>query len=77
MALYEITIGNRMDDSYYTKLVLSEEPLFDDSLSAKSIAGLDEGWGEYIAGVRIASVFINSWDSEEHNKLTEIRNLLL
>lgn len=75
MALYEIVIGNQGDDRNYSKLVLSNEPL--DENNAISISGIDEGWGEYILSVSIARVSINSWDEEEYNKLTELRNQLL
>ena len=75
MALYEIVIGNKGDDRTYSKLILSEEPL--NETNVDTISGIDEGWGEYIVGVGIARVSINSWNEEEHNKLTELKNKLL
>lgn len=75
MALYEIVIGNQGDDRTYSKLVLSEELLNETNVGA--ISGIDEDWGEYIVDVSIARVSINSWNDEEHNKLMNIRNLLV
>lgn len=76
MALYEITIANSMDDSNYSKLVLSNEPLTIDNISIKSIAGIDENHGEYITSVNIPVVLINAWDEIEFNELTIIKESL-
>jgi hypothetical protein len=75
MALYEIVIGNRSDDRTYSVLVLSNQPLNEGN--AHTIAGIDEGWGEYIEDVSIARVRTNSWDEKEEEELNNIRDLLL
>ena len=75
MALYEIVIGNQSGDTNYSVLVLSNEPL--NEQNARTVVGVDEGWGEYIADVSIARVRTNSWDEKEEEELNNLRNLLL
>lgn len=75
MALYEIVIGNQGDDTNYSKLILSEEPL--NESNAHSVVCIDEAWGEYIVSANIARVLINAWDQDEERNLINIRNQLL
>ena len=67
MALYEIVIGNSMDDRNYSKLVLSNEPINIDN--ARSIHKLCDYTGEYIYSVSIPCIMINAYDEEEFNEL--------
>jgi hypothetical protein len=76
MALYEITIANSMDDTNYSKLVLSHEPLTIDNINIKAIAKIDEEWGEYISSISIPNVSINAWDAQEFNELDRLKTKL-
>jgi len=76
MTLYQIIIGNGMDDTTQTKLVLSYEPLTTESNSVKSIAKLDEDYGDYIVSVKKAQITLNAWSEEEIDEMTEVINKL-
>ena len=65
-----------MDDTTQTKLVLSYEPLTKDSDSVKSIAKLDEDYGDYIVSVEKAQIILNAWSEEEFDEMTEVLNKL-
>lgn len=65
-----------MDDTTQTKLVLSCEPLTKESNSVKSIAKLDEDYGDYIVSVEKAQITLNAWSEEEIDEMTEVLNKL-
>ena len=65
-----------MDDTTQTKLVLSYEPLTKESSSVKSIAKLDEDYGDYIVSVEQAQITLNAWSEEEIDEMTEVLNKL-
>ena len=75
MILYEITVGNFMDDTNYSVLVLSNEPLCKNNINIEAIAEIDKDF-EYIESVKNPKVKINAWDENDFNELEIVRKQL-
>jgi hypothetical protein len=71
--LYEVVIGNNGDDRNYSKLILSHEPLTDDS--NLDLLQLDANL-EFIIEVKKPTILINAWDVNEFNELKRILDKL-
>lgn len=78
MVLYEIIIGNYGDDTNFSKLVLSNEPLCKNNINIYSIAKISESEKDwyYIIDVKAPSIEINAWDDVEFNQLDNLRQQL-
>jgi hypothetical protein len=75
MLLYEIVIGNYMDDKNYSKLVLSHEPLTVENSSNNTIISLNKDL-EFIVEVKKPEILINAWDEMEFLELQNIAKIL-
>jgi hypothetical protein len=75
MLLYEIVIGNYMDDKNYSKLVLSHEPLTVENSSNNTIINLNKDL-EFIVEVKKPEILINAWDEMEFLELQNIAKIL-
>jgi hypothetical protein len=75
MLLYEIVIGNYMDDKNYSKLVLSHEPLTVENSSNNTIISLNKDL-EFIVEVKKPEILINAWDEMEFSELQNIAKIL-
>jgi len=73
--IYEIIIGNHLDDTTQSKFILSFEKVTTLSTMLAEIIDMDKE-NEFIAEVKTPKVYINAWDESEYNKLDEIRNLM-
>jgi NADPH-dependent 7-cyano-7-deazaguanine reductase QueF-like protein len=73
--IYEIVIGNHLDDTTQSKFILSFEKVTTLSPMLAEIIDMDKE-NEFIAEVKTPKVYINAWDESEYNKLDEIRNLM-
>jgi NADPH-dependent 7-cyano-7-deazaguanine reductase QueF-like protein len=73
--MYEVIIGNYLDNSTDNCIVLSYEKLEKGNPTLEDFIGLDKE-NEYIIEVRCPKIYINSWNEQEYNKLDEIKNLL-
>ncbi len=78
MKLYKVIIGNHLDSSVRTELILSEQPLSVGQHTLNSIAGIkeysweDSGWEEFVIAVEEAHIRINPIIVEEHVEMTEL-----
>jgi hypothetical protein len=75
MILYEIVIGNYVDDRNYSKLVLSNEPLTKENSSNNTIIGLNKDL-EFILEIKRPTIIINAWNEAEFLDLQNIANKL-
>lgn len=73
MKVYEIVVGNYLDDSNYSKLVLSEEPLTMENANINAIAQIKPDW-EKIVSVKVPQLIMNAWTEEEWNEMSDIKN---
>lgn len=75
MILYEIIIGNNLDSTNFSKLVLSNEPLCKKNINIYSIAGINKDYYNII-DVVYPKIEINAWDASEFEELDRIRKIL-
>jgi len=73
MKVYEVVIGNYLDSTNYSKLVVSCEPLTKISSNISSMVGLDGEW-QYILEVKVPKIIKNCWTEEEWNEMEEFKN---
>jgi len=73
MKLYEIVIYNGIDRRQYSKLILSIEPLNENSDLSSYIDNIEE----YIMDIKMPIIVINSWNETEIDILTDIKNQLV
>ena len=80
MTIYQIVIGNTCDDSTYSVLVASEEPLDKGNINIRAIAGLslevefDRGGDEqFVLAVNVPILRGNAWNAEEAFEIDDIR----
>ena len=73
MKLYEIVIYNGIDRKQYSKLILSIEPLNENSDLSSYIDNIEE----YITELKSPIITINSWNETELDILTDIKNQLV
>jgi NADPH-dependent 7-cyano-7-deazaguanine reductase QueF-like protein len=73
--MYEVIIGNYLDETTFSRLILSYENLDHKTEMLADFVGIDKD-SEYIIEVKKPKIFINSWNEQEYNKLDEIKNLL-
>jgi hypothetical protein len=78
MKLYKVTIGNYLDSSVRSELILSEQPLSMGQHTLNSAAGIreyaweDEEWQEFVVSVEIAHIRLNPFIVEEHIEMTDL-----
>jgi len=76
MKLYAIRIGNKLDDTIRTELVLSEAPLSIGQHSIPSLVGItvdpDDVWVEFVLSVEQAHIRINPLSVEEHEEMMQV-----
>jgi hypothetical protein len=72
--IYEIIIGNHLDDTTQSKFILSFEHVSLYPMLAE-IIDMDKE-NEFISEVKTPKVYIGAWDETEYDKLDEIRNLM-
>ena len=77
MALYEIIICNSLDNTNYSKFILSNEPLQKNTFGLNSLCKIQEDFGEYIREVKIPHIELNIWFAEELDELNEIKQKLI
>jgi hypothetical protein len=73
MKVYEVVIGNHLDSTNYSKLVVSCEPLTKNSYNINPIVGIDEEW-HYVLEVKVPKIATNPWTKEEWDEMEEFKN---
>ncbi len=73
MKIYEVIIANHLDDTNYSVLVASAEPLDKNNININAIVGIIDEY-TFISDVRIPKLISNAWDVEEFEEIEEIRN---
>ena len=77
MKLYEIIVANYLDDTNYSVLVLSEEPLCKNNININAIAGIERNNEYYyVSNVQEPTIKTNIWDESDIQKCDEIRKLI-
>jgi hypothetical protein len=77
MKLYEIIVANYLDDTNYSVLVLSEEPLCKNNININAIAGIErDSEHYYVSKVQEPTIKTNLWDESDIQKCDEIRKLI-
>jgi len=77
MKLYEIIVANYLDDTNYSVLVLSEEPLCKNNININAIAGIErDNEYYYVSKVQEPTIKNNLWDESDIQKCDEIRKLI-
>jgi hypothetical protein len=77
MKLYEIIVANYLDDTNYSVLVLSEEPLCKNNININAIAGIErDNEYYYVSKVQEPTIKTNLWDESDIQKCDEIRKLI-
>ena len=74
--LYAVVVSSTLDDTSYTDLVLSNEPLCISNINIKAIVGINNSDCYYVSSVSLANIIINAWDEGEFKALEEIKNTL-
>jgi len=74
MKVYEIIIGNHLDDSTYSKLVLSEEPITKDNINIDHIVGLGNDAYYFVIQVQIPKPITNPHTEKENEQMEYIKN---
>ncbi len=74
--LYEVIIGNHLDDTLRSIFVLSVDQIHKEYPSINVMLGIDLEY-EYIRHVKSPNVVINAWTEEEYDKLNEIRKKII
>lgn len=73
MKIYEVIIANYLDDTNYSVLVASAEPLDKNNININAIVGIIDEY-TFISDVRIPKLISNAWDVEEFEEIEYIRN---
>ena len=73
MKIYEVIIANHLDDTNYSVLVASAEPLDKNNININAIVGIIDEY-TFISDVRIPELVGNPWDIKEVEEIEEIRN---
>jgi hypothetical protein len=73
MKIYEVVIANHLDDTNYSVLVASVEPLDKNNININAIVGIIDEY-TFISDVRIPELVGNPWDIKEVEEIEEIRN---
>ena len=74
--LYEVIIGNHLDDTLRSIFVLSVDQIHKEYPSINVMLGIDPEY-EYIRHIKSPNVVINAWTEEEYDKLNEIRKQII
>jgi len=76
MKLYKIRIGNKLDQTVRTELVLSEAPISIGQHMPESLIGInadpDDVWAEFVLSVEQAHIRINPFTEEEHQEMMQV-----
>ena len=73
MKIYEVVIANHLDDTNYSVLVASVEPLDKNNININAIVGIIDEY-TFISDVRIPKLIGNGWNMDEYEEIEEIRN---
>jgi len=77
MKLYEIIVANYLDDTNYSVLVLSEEPLCKNNSNIHFHAGIEQNSEYYyVSRVQVPTIKTNIWDLQDDEKCDEIRKII-
>ena len=71
--IYEVIIGNFLDDTTLSKLILTRNEVAHKDL--KLMLGIEDEF-EYIMNIKKPDIFVSAWDEKDYYELNEIRNLL-
>jgi hypothetical protein len=73
MKIYEVIIANYLDDTNYSVLVASAEPLDKNNININAIVGIIDEY-TFISDVKIPKLIGNVWNMDEYEEIEEIRN---
>ena len=72
MKIYEIVIGNHLDDSNFSKMVMTSAPI--ETISIDDLLGVGTTDWYHIVSFKVPNLIINPHDSDELKEMNEIKS---